>query len=233
MPTGAKAAVVLLSGGIDSAAACAVAGAEGFSVRALTVSYGQRHACELRAARAVAASLGVAEHKILALDLASFGGSSLTGSGPVPKDRDEAARASGIPSTYVPGRNTVFLSLALAWAEAIQAHDIFLGVHALDASGYPDCRPEYVRAFERLANLATREGVEGRPFRIRAPFASWNKAAIIRRGAELGLDFSLTHSCYDPAEDGLACGRCDACRIRRRAFAEAGLEDPVPYPKGT
>ncbi len=222
-------AVVLLSGGLDSAVAAAVARAQGFALCALTVDYGQRHARELAAAHRVAASLRVAEHRVVSVDLRALGGSVLTGPGAVPKDRDAAARGQGIPSTYVPARNTILLSVALGWAEALGAHDLFIGVHALDYSGYPDCRPEYVAAFERLANLATREGVEGRLMRVHAPLVDHTKADIVRRGAELGVDFSATHSCYDPTPDGLPCGRCDACRIRRAAFASAGLPDSVAY----
>ena len=218
-------AVVLLSGGLDSYTAAAVAKAEGYELYALTVRYGQRHDIETAAARRVATALGVARHVELAVDLSAFGGSSLTADAPVPKDRplDEG----DIPSTYVPARNTVFLALALAWAEAIGASDVFIGVNALDYSGYPDCRPEFIAAFERLAGVATRAGVEGARFHVHAPLIALSKAGIIRRGLGLGLDYGLTHSCYDPGPAGAPCGRCDSCVLRARGFAEAGVEDPV------
>ncbi|MEQ1757764.1 MAG: 7-cyano-7-deazaguanine synthase QueC [Vicinamibacterales bacterium] len=219
------AAVVLLSGGLDSYTAAAIARAEGFRLFALTVRYGQRHARELEAARAVAARLGVERHVELDVDLSAFGGSALTSDSPVPKDR--AIIPDEIPSTYVPARNTIFLSLALGWAEVLGAHDIVIGVNALDYSGYPDCRPEFVAAFERLASLATAEGVRGHAFRIRAPLQHMGKADIIRRGLELGVDYGLTHSCYDPAPDGRPCGRCDSCLLRAAGFREAGVADPV------
>ena len=218
-------AVVLLSGGLDSATAAAIAGSEGFELYALTVEYGQRHACEIAAARAVARALGVARHVELRVDLSAFGGSALTGAVEVPKDRDLAA--ADIPVTYVPARNTVFLSLAMAWAESLGARDIVIGVNALDYSGYPDCRPEFIEAFERLAARATKAGVEGAPLRVRAPLISLTKAEIIRRGLALGLDYGLTHSCYDPDVTGRPCGRCDSCRLRARGFAEAGVPDPA------
>jgi len=218
-------AVVLLSGGLDSYTAAAVAKAEGFDLYALTVAYGQRHAVELEAARQVAAALGVARHVELQLDLSAFGGSSLTGSGPVPKDR--AIDDGGVPSTYVPARNTVFLALALAWAEALGATDIFIGVNAVDYSGYPDCRPEFIESFERTAALATRAGVEGARFTIHTPLISMTKGEIIRRGLALGLDYAMTSSCYDPGPGGAPCGRCDSCALRARGFAEAGAPDPV------
>jgi 7-cyano-7-deazaguanine synthase len=218
-------AVVLLSGGLDSYTAAAVAAREGFSLFALTVAYGQRHAHELAAARRVAAALGVVQHRELSVDLRGIGGSALTGAAPVPRDRDLGA--PGIPPTYVPARNTIFLSLALAWAEVLDAHDLVIGVNALDYSGYPDCRPEFIRAFEALARLATRAGVEGAPFRVHAPLVTLTKADIIRRGTALGLDYGLTHSCYDPAADGSPCGRCDSCVLRARGFAEAGVPDPL------
>jgi 7-cyano-7-deazaguanine synthase len=218
-------AVLLLSGGLDSYTAGAIARAEGFVVHALTVRYGQRHAQEIEAARAVARALGVARHLELDVDLSAFGGSSLTTDAPVPKDRP--IDPSEIPSTYVPARNTVFLSLALAWAEVLGARDLFIGVNALDYSGYPDCRPEYIEAFERLASLATAAGVHGERFRIHAPLQHLGKAEIIRRGLGLGLDYGLTHSCYDPGPDGRACGRCDSCTIRAAGFAEAGIPDPA------
>jgi 7-cyano-7-deazaguanine synthase len=202
-----------------------MAKAEGFEVYALTVAYGQRHAVELEAARRVAAALGVARHVELRLDLAAFGGSSLTGSGPVPKDRD--IDEAGIPPTYVPARNTVFLSLALAWAEALGATDIFIGVYAVDYSGYPDCRPAFIASFERTAALATKAGVEGARFTIHTPLIDLTKGGIIRRGLALGLDYGLTSSCYDPAPDGAPCGRCDSCALRARGFAEAGVRDPL------
>ena len=220
-----KRAVVLLSGGLDSYTAAAIARAEGHALYALTVRYGQVHAREIDAARAVARALGAARHLELAVDLAAVGGSALTGAGDVPKDRplDEG----GIPATYVPARNTVLLALALAWAEVVGAEAIVLGVNAVDYSGYPDCRPEYLAAFERLAVLATRAGVEGRPLDVLAPLATLTKADIIRRGIALGLDYGLTHSCYDPARDGSPCGRCDSCRLRAKGFAEAGVADPL------
>ena len=217
-------AVVLLSGGLDSYTTAAMARADGFRLFALTVRYGQRHARELDAARAVAAALGVARHIELTVDLSAFGGSSLTTDAPVPKERP--LDANDIPSTYVPARNTVFLSLALGWAEVLGARDIFIGVNALDYSGYPDCRPEFIAAFERLASLATAEGVQGASFRIHAPLQHMTKAEIIRKGVELGLDYGLTHSCYDPA-DGWPCGRCDSCALRAAGFAQAGVVDPA------
>jgi 7-cyano-7-deazaguanine synthase len=227
---GKRPAVVLLSGGLDSATALAEARAEGFGLHALTISYGQRHAVEVEAARRVARSIGVVDHVELAIDLRAFGGSALTADLDVPKDRPTESMAEGIPITYVPARNTVFLSLALAWAETLGAFDLFVGVNCVDYSGYPDCRPEYLRAFEAMANLATRAGVEGRgKFRIHAPLIAMTKEQIIRRGLELGVDYGLTHSCYDPAPDGLACGRCDACRLRRAAFDSLGRADPIEY----
>jgi 7-cyano-7-deazaguanine synthase len=226
-------AVVLLSGGLDSATTLAEARAAGYELNALTVRYGQRHAVEVEAARRVAGALGVARHVELEIDLRAFGGSALTAELEVPKDRSEATIAQGIPITYVPARNTVFLSLALAWAETLGAFDIFVGVNCVDYSGYPDCRPEFLQAFEALANLATRAGVEGDGrFRVHAPLLTLTKEQIIKRGQELGVDFSLTHSCYDPTSAGLACGRCDACRIRRSAFDHLGLKDPIRYAPG-
>ena len=218
-------AVVLLSGGLDSYTAAAIAKAGGFELYALTVRYGQRHARELQAARKVAAALGVRTHLELPIDLRGIGGSALTSDLPVPRDRDLAA--SGIPETYVPARNTIFLALALGWAESLQVSDIVIGVNALDYSGYPDCRPEFIRAFESLAALATRAGVEGMRFRVHTPLISLSKAEIIRRGLALRLDYALTHSCYDPASDGTPCGHCDSCVIRQRGFAEAGVPDPL------
>jgi 7-cyano-7-deazaguanine synthase len=217
-------AVVLLSGGLDSYTAAAIARAEGFHLFALTVRYGQRHAAEIDASRRVAANLGVVRHVEIGVDLSTFGGSSLTTDTPVPKDRQIIP--SEIPSTYVPARNTVFLSLALGWAEVLGAHDIVIGVNALDYSGYPDCRPEYIAAFEQLASLATARGVQGERFRIHAPLQLLTKAQIIRRGVELGLDYGLTHSCYDPGPSG-PCGRCDSCLLRAAGFAEAGVVDPI------
>jgi 7-cyano-7-deazaguanine synthase len=218
-------AVVLLSGGLDSYTAAAIAQAEGFRLFALTIRYGQRHAREIDAARRVAARLGVARHVELDVDLSAFGGSSLTSTSPVPKDR--AIIPDDIPSTYVPARNTNFLSIALGWAEVLKAHDIVIGVNALDYSGYPDCRPEFVQAFERLATLATADGVHGGVFRIRAPLQHMGKAEIIRRGLALGLDYGLTHSCYDPAPTGEACRRCDSCLLRAAGFLDAGASDPA------
>jgi len=224
-------AVVLLSGGLDSYTAAAIAKSDGFDLYALTVHYGQRHGREIEAARAVARALGVARHLELAVDLRAIGGSSLTSDASVvdiPRDRDpDAALGEGIPSTYVPARNTVFLSLALGWAEALDARDIVIGVNALDYSGYPDCRPEFVRAFEALANVATRAGVEGARFHIHTPLIAMSKADIVRRGLGLGLDYGLTHSCYDPTPEGLACGRCDSCVLRAKGFHDAGVADPL------
>jgi 7-cyano-7-deazaguanine synthase len=218
-------AVVLLSGGLDSYTAAAMAKADGFALHALTIFYGQRHAREVESARAVAKALGVVRHQELTVDLRAIGGSSLTSGEDVPRDRDLAA--ADIPSTYVPARNTVFLALALGWAEVLGARDLVIGVNALDYSGYPDCRPEFVRAFEALANLATRAGVEGARFRVHTPLISLTKARIIARGVALGLDYGLTHSCYDPTSAGRPCGRCDSCVLRARGFAEAGLPDPL------
>ena len=221
-------AVVLVSGGLDSTTVLAVARAEGYECHALSFDYGQRHVRELDSARRVAAALGAREHLVLRLDLRAIGGSALTADIDIPLDRSSADMAHGIPPTYVPARNTIFLSHALAWAEVLGAADIFIGVNVLDSSGYPDCRPEYIAAFERLANLATRAGVEGeRAFRVRAPLIDLDKAGIVRRAAALGVDFGLTWSCYAPGADGRACGRCDACLLRRKGFAEAGLRDPV------
>jgi 7-cyano-7-deazaguanine synthase len=222
-------AVVLLSGGLDSATVLAIARAQGFALNALTVHYGQRHAVEVEAARRIAARYDVVRHVVLPLDLRQFGGSALTADVAVPKDRSAEDMGHGIPITYVPARNTIFLALALGWAEALGATDLFIGVNALDYSGYPDCRPEFVEAFERLANLATKAGVEGQRFRIHAPLLTMSKAEIVRRGMELGVDFALTTSCYDPAADGSACGRCDACLLRLQGFAENGMSDPGAY----
>jgi len=225
MPPDAR-AVVLLSGGLDSTTAAAYARRDGWTLYALTVRYGQTHQHEIEAARRVARSLGVARHAEIDVDLRAFGGSSLLGEGEIPKDRWMAGPAS-IPTTYVPARNTIFLSLALAWSEVIGAGRIVIGVNALDYSGYPDCRPEFISAFEYLATLATRAGVEGRPVRIWAPLQQLTKAGIVRLGLELGVDFALTHSCYDPAPDGRPCQRCDSCQLRARGFAEAGVSDPL------
>lgn len=221
-----KRAVVLLSGGLDSTTTLAVARRDGFEAYAMTFRYGQRHHVEVHAARRIAARAGVTEHVIVDIDLRVFGGSALTTDIPVPRDRDPEP---GIPITYVPARNTIFLSYALAWAEVLGAFDVFVGVNAVDYSGYPDCRPEYIAAFERMANLATRAGVEGRGLRIQAPLIALSKGEIIRLGTSLGVDYSLTTSCYDPDADGRACGHCDSCILRRRGFDEAGLTDPIPY----
>jgi 7-cyano-7-deazaguanine synthase len=221
-------AVVLLSGGLDSATTLAIAKAEGYELHALSFRYGQRHAVELDAARRVAARTGVAEHRIVDIDLRAFGGSALTADIPVPTSPSE-----GIPVTYVPARNTIFLSFALAWCEVLPASDIFVGVNAVDYSGYPDCRPEFIRAFEKLANLATRAGVErGVTFTVHAPLISMSKEGIIRRGLSLGVDYGLTRSCYAPDAEGRGCGVCDSCRIRLAGFAAAGLEDPGEYVPG-
>jgi len=224
-----KRAVVLLSGGVDSATVLAIARAEGYETHALSFHYGQRHERELAAAEKVAQSLGASEHRIAKIDLRIFAGSALTAELEVPKARSATEMASGIPVTYVPARNTIFLSYALAWAEVLGATDIFIGANAIDYSGYPDCRPEFIRAFEQLANLATRVGVEGARFTIHAPLLALSKAAIIQRGLSLGMNYALTHSCYDPLPDGLACGACDACQLRLKGFREAGLIDPITY----
>ena len=221
-------AVVLLSGGLDSATALAIAKAEGFVPYALSFRYGQRHRVELDAAARVAAALGVAEHVIADIDLRRFGGSALTADIAVPKGRSLDSMAEGIPVTYVPARNTVFLSFALAWAEVLGASDIFTGVNALDYSGYPDCRPEYIAAYERMANLATAAGVEGRQrLKIHTPLIDLTKAQIVRRGLSLGIDYGLTSSCYDPGPDARPCGQCDSCLLRAKGFAEAGIADPL------
>jgi 7-cyano-7-deazaguanine synthase len=218
-------AVVLLSGGLDSYTAGAIAKSEGFVLYALTIDYGQRHLTEIESARRVARALGVERHLELAVDLRAIGGSALTADIPVPMDRDLGA--PGVPSTYVPARNTIFLSLALGWAEVLDAPDIVLGVNALDYSGYPDCRPEFVAAFEQLASLATRAGIEGRRVRVRTPLIALSKADIIRRGFALGLDYGLTTSCYDPSAAGRPCGHCDSCVLRAKGFQEAGIADPL------
>jgi 7-cyano-7-deazaguanine synthase len=232
-PSPARPAVVLLSGGLDSTTVLAIAKSEGFSVHALTFRYGQRHSAEVEAAKAIARRARVARHHVIDIDLAVFGGSALTADIPVPKDRNLAttsASAKEIPVTYVPARNTIFLSYALALAEVVEASNIFIGVNALDYSGYPDCRPEYIEAFEKMANLATRAGVEGRTrLTIRTPLIALSKAAIIKLGAALGVDYGATTSCYDPSSEGEACGRCDACQLRLKGFDEAGLEDPIRY----
>jgi 7-cyano-7-deazaguanine synthase len=220
-------AVLLLSGGLDSTTLLAHAIHDGFDVHAMTFRYGQRHSTEIEAARRVAKGYGVRDHVIVDIDLRTFGGSALTSDIAVPKDRD--THDAGIPITYVPARNTIFLSFALAWAEVLGAGSIFIGVNALDYSGYPDCRPEYIAAYERMANLATRGGVEGTRLVIQTPLIDLTKAQIIRRGLDLGVDYSITQSCYDPSDAGTACGHCDACQLRLRGFAEAGTRDPAPY----
>ena len=227
----AKKAVVLLSGGLDSATVLAIARSEGYQPYALSFSYGQRHVIELEAARRVAAAIGVAAHRIAEIDLRIFGGSALTAEIEVPKGRDAEAMSHGIPITYVPARNTIFLSFALAWAEVLGSSDIFIGVNALDYSGYPDCRPEFIAAYEKMADLATRAGVEGQQaLRIHTPLIAISKAQIIRRGIELGVDYSLTSSCYDPAARGEPCGQCDSCLLRQNGFRENGIADPLAYP---
>jgi 7-cyano-7-deazaguanine synthase len=222
-------AVVLLSGGLDSTTTLAIAKRDGFACYALTMDYGQRHAVEIEAARHIARRFGVVQHVIMPIDLGQFGGSALTSDLAVPKDRPLESMGDGIPITYVPARNTIFLSFALAWGEVVGAKDIFIGVNALDYSGYPDCRPEFIGAFEKLARLATKAGVEGTAFKIHTPLIQWTKAEIIRRGLELGVDFALTTSCYDPNPEGMACGRCDACLLRLKGFAENQLADPRTY----
>ena len=225
-----RSAVVLLSGGLDSATTAALARERDFEIFALSVDYGQRHRFELDAARRVARAVGVRDHVVLNIDLARFGGSALTAEIDVPKDRDDREMESGIPVTYVPARNTILLSLALAYAEVVQAADLFIGINAVDYSGYPDCRPKFIEAFERLAQLATKAGVEGASaYSIHAPLISLTKAEIIREGTRLGVDYGLTHSCYDPDATGLSCGRCDACQLRQKGFREAGLTDPLRY----
>jgi 7-cyano-7-deazaguanine synthase len=229
-----RSAVVLLSGGLDSATTAAIARAEGYRVFALSVDYGQRHRFELEAATRVAKSLGVERHVVASVGLDQFGGSALTDDIGVPLDRDESQMSAGIPVTYVPARNTVFLSLALGYAEVVGAADLFIGVNAIDYSGYPDCRPEFIAEFEKLASLATKAGVEGTMnFRIHTPLIHLTKAEIIRRGTELGVDYALTHSCYAPSERGISCGRCDACQLRLKGFAEAGVVDPIAYQTST
>jgi len=226
-----KRAVVLLSGGLDSATTLAVARSEGFICFALTFAYGQRHKREIQAAKRVAESIGVTEHRIIDIDLGAFGGSALTDSAiDVPKDRADLDNSTEIPLTYVPARNTIFLSYALAWAEVLGAFDIFIGVNSTDYSGYPDCRAEFIAAFEKTANLATAAAAEGKgQYRIHTPIIEMTKAQIILAGTELGVDYSLTHSCYDPDSEGRSCGQCDSCRLRLKGFAEVGLEDPIEY----
>ncbi|OAN49200.1 7-cyano-7-deazaguanine synthase [Paramagnetospirillum marisnigri] len=224
-----KPAVVLLSGGLDSATTLAIAKAQGFAPAALTFRYGQRHAVEIDAARRVALAIGVADHRIADIDLRVFGGSALTSDIAVPKGRDDAEMAAGIPVTYVPARNTIMLSFALAFAEVIGADDIFVGVNAVDYSGYPDCRPDYIQAFEAMANLATKAAVEGRKLTLHTPLITLTKGEIIRQGLALGVDYAITSTCYDPDPLGRACGQCDSCKLRLKGFAEAGLRDPAPY----
>jgi 7-cyano-7-deazaguanine synthase len=224
-----KRAVVLLSGGLDSATCLAWARREGFECHTLAVDYGQRHRVELAAARRVASALGAASHRQIAVDLRAIGGSALTGDLEVPRDRDERAMGADVPVTYVPARNTTLLALALGLAETLGSSDLVAGMNALDYSGYPDCRPEFVRAFEQVARLGTRAGVEGAAFRVHTPLMTLDKAGIVRLGLSLGVDYALTHSCYDPAPGGAACGRCDACLLRRKGFREAGVPDPTIY----
>jgi 7-cyano-7-deazaguanine synthase len=226
-----KPAVVLLSGGIDSTTTLAIAISDGYDVYALSFDYGQRHQIETEAACRVANSLGTKEHRIAKIDLRIFGGSALTDQVDVPKGRSEPEIGHGIPVTYVPARNTIFLAYALAWAEVIAASDIFLGVNAIDYSGYPDCRPEFIEAFQTVANLATKTGVEGTRFQIHTPLIKFSKADIIRKAVELGVDLSLTHSCYDPSPEGLACGQCDSCLLRLKGFRAAKIKDPIRYAK--
>jgi 7-cyano-7-deazaguanine synthase len=230
MMTQPKRAVVLLSGGLDSATVLAIARSQGFELYALSFSYGQRHVWELEAAKRVAASIGVALHRVAQIDLRVFGGSALTDDIAVPKGRDASEMSHGIPVTYVPARNTIFLSFALAWAEVLGASDVFIGVNALDYSGYPDCRPEFIEAFEKMANLATRAGVEGRQsLKIHTPLIALTKAQIIAKGLELGVDYGLTSSCYDPSQSGEPCGQCDSCLLRQKGFGEIGIADPLKY----
>ncbi len=226
-----KRAIVLVSGGIDSATTLAICIREDFEAYALSFDYGQRHRNEVDAAQSVARALGAREHRIAQIDLRIFGGSALTDEIAVPKGRSAGEMSRGIPATYVPARNAVFLAYALAWAEVLHARDIFIGVNAIDYSGYPDCRPQFIAAFEKLASVATKAGSEGAHFHIHAPLISMSKAEIIRKGNELGVDFSHTHSCYDPTSEGLACGECDACQLRLQGFRKAGLSDPIAYAK--
>ncbi len=222
-------AVILASGGLDSTVTAAMARHEGYALYLLTIRYGQRHHAEIQRAQEIAAWLDAAEHKILQLDLHEFGGSALVGSGDIPKNRSGQERQSGIPSTYVPARNTIFLSLALAYTEVVDASCIFIGANVLDYSGYPDCRPEFLRAFEQVARLGTKKGAHGKTVQINAPLLRLSKTQIIQQGRTLGVPFELTHSCYDPREDGSACGQCDSCLIRLQGFRDAGLQDPAPY----
>ncbi len=225
-----KRAIVLSSGGLDSTTAMAVARLEGYEIYSLSLRYGQRHAVELEAAERVAKALGAKQHLVIDIDLTKIGGSALTDDIDVPKSRTEQDMQKEIPVTYVPARNTIFLSYALAWAEVIRASDIFIGVSAVDYSGYPDCRAEYIEAFEHMANLATKAGVEGKTqITIRAPLIHMSKAEIIQKGIELGIDYSITHSCYDPSPEGRACGQCDSCLLRKKGFTKAGVPDPTPY----
>ncbi|HEX4652646.1 MAG TPA: 7-cyano-7-deazaguanine synthase QueC [Candidatus Udaeobacter sp.] len=224
-----KRAVVLLSGGIDSSTTLAIAVAEHYGAYALSFDYGQRHQIEIESARRVADSLGARDHRIAKIDLRIFGGSALTDDIAMPKQRSETEVAHGIPVTYVPARNTIFLAYALAWAEVIGASDIFIGVNAIDYSGYPDCRPQFIEAFQKLANVGTKAGVEGRRFHVRTPLIRFSKAEIIRKAADLEVDLSLTHSCYDPTPEGIACGECDSCLLRLKGFREAGIKDPMSY----
>ncbi len=224
-----KRAVVLLSGGLDSTTCLAWARAQGFTCSTLAIDYGQRHRVELEAAARAAAAQGVTDHRVVRVDLRAIGGSSLTADTAVPKDRDETSMTAAIPSTYVPARNSTFLCIALGLAETVGAHDLVAGMNVLDYSGYPDCRPEFVRAFEAMANLATKAGVEGARFTVHTPLMQLDKAGIIRLGTSLGVDYALTHSCYDPSTDGLACGRCDSCALRAKGFREAGVPDPTRY----
>ena len=230
MSSSQKKAVVLSSGGIDSTTAMAIARAEGFAIYSLSLRYGQRHIVELESAHKVSKALEAKEHLIIDIDLAKIGSSALTGAFEVPKGRNSKEMEGGIPITYVPGRNTIFLSYAMAWAEVVGAADIFIGVNAIDYSGYPDCRPEFIQAFEKMANLATKAGVEDKiRFRINAPLVRMTKAEIIRKGVELGVDYGMTLSCYDPSQEGKACGHCDSCILRRKGFQEAGVQDPTSY----
>ena len=231
MPTDLGPAIILTSGGLDSTTCLAIAKSEGYSpLYSMTFDYGQRHRFELEAARRVAGRIGVAEHRVIRIDLRQFGKSALTDDIAVPKDRDESTMAGDIPITYVPARNTIFLSYALAWAEVLGVRDVFIGVNAVDYSGYPDCRPEFIAAFEQMANLATKMTTTGgKPFALHTPLIHLAKAQIIRRGTDLGVDYSLTHSCYDPDETGRSCGRCDSCVLRKKGFAEAGIADPTRY----
>ena len=222
-------AVVLLSGGLDSTVAAAIAQRDGYRIYCLTIAYGQRHRIEVERAKAVAEALGAAGHVVVEVDLRAFGGSALTGDVDVPKDRTPEERAGELPVTYVPARNTIFLSMALAYAETLGAQTIYFGANVLDYSGYPDCRPDFIRAFEAVARLGTKMGVEGRAVEVRAPLLALSKAEIVQRGQDLRVPFGLTHSCYDPDPNGVACGRCDSCRIRREGFLQAGVVDPVSY----